>query len=111
MAKIREEHSAGMPMGCYDVRYYVLRGNTIYLEAGCDSNISENVVEHAGKSLKANEMLSAWCNSSPGGVTIYGSAKVREAFREYRAYVDAKQAEAGQASIATVRSLRVFEDA
>lgn len=78
---IHEYWDEGLPIGTYQVRYWHLdRHGEAQLSRGCDNDVSEARV--AKIACKPDEAAQAVCRSGPGGVTIYGSERMRLAMQE-----------------------------
>lgn len=80
MAAIIVEDKEGTPWGSYDITYYrVSKSGQVSENASCDSNVSEAYVRKVAKDLQPHEALYARCQSQPGGLSAYGSERVKDA--------------------------------
>lgn len=78
---IIENSAAGMPWGVYDIEYYKLIGGRV-CRAGLDRDVPGNYVRVAAMRLGQHEALVAKCKSSPGGMSAYGSERVKQAMHD-----------------------------
>lgn len=65
--------------------YYSLRGGLLFLQKGCDSNVSEAYVMNVARKLAPHEVMHAECQSQPGGLWAFGSSEAERAHKRQEA--------------------------